>query len=266
VKIPFYHVDAFADTPFAGNPAAVCPLEAWLSDATLQAIAAEHNLSETAFYIARGTHYELRWFTPEVEIDLCGHATVASAHVIFDVRRENSGTHVTFQSMSGELAVDRVLEQGSPLYALDFPARPPQPCNAPVDLVAALGAAPQEVLAARDYMCVYGSEDEVVTLKPDLAKIAALDRFAVIVTAPGKDCDFVSRFFAPAKGVNEDPVTGSAHCTLIPYWSARLGKTELFARQRSRRGGELWCRYRGDRVSIAGRAVMYSEGVIELEQ
>jgi len=265
MRIPFYHVDAFASRPFAGNPAAVCPLEAWLSDATLQAIAAEHNLSETAFYVARGTHYELRWFTPEVEVDLCGHATVGSAHVIFDVRRENSGTRVTFQSKSGELGVERTLEQGSPLYALDFPARPPQPCDAPPGLIAALGATPREVLAARDLLCVFGSEDEVLALKPDFAKIAALDHFAVIVTAPGKDCDFVSRFFAPAKGINEDPVTGSAHCTLIPYWSARLGKTELFARQRSQRGGELWCRHRGDRVSIAGRAVLYSEGVIELE-
>jgi len=181
------------------------------------------------------------------------------------VRRENSGTRVTFQSMSGELGVDRSLEQGSPLYALDFPARPPQPCDAPGDLIGALRATPRQVLAARDYLCVFGSEDEVLALQPDFAKMATLDRFAVIVTAPGKDCDFVSRFFAPAKGINEDPVTGSAHCTLIPYWSARLGKTELFARQRSRRGGELWCRHRGDRVSIAGRAVMYSEGVIELE-
>ena len=265
MRIPFYHVDAFADRPFAGNPAAVCPLEEWLSDATMQAIAAEHNLSETAFYVARGTHYDLRWFTPEVEIDLCGHATVASAHVIFDVLRENSGTRVTFQSMSGELAVERSLEQGSPLYSLDFPARPAQACDAPAGLAAALGATPQAILAARDYLCVFGNEDEVVALKPDFAKMAMLDRFAVIVTAPGKDCDFVSRFFAPAKGVNEDPVTGSAHCTLIPYWSARLRKTDLFARQRSRRGGELWCRYRGDRVSIAGRAVLYSKGVIELE-
>jgi len=148
MRIPFYHVDAFAGRPFAGNPAAVCPLESWLSDATLQAIAAEHNLSETAFYVARGAHYELRWFTPEVEVDLCGHATVASAHVIFDVRRENSGTRVTFQSKSGELGVDRSLEQGSPLYALDFPARPPQPCQAPPGLIAGLGAAPQAVLGA----------------------------------------------------------------------------------------------------------------------
>jgi PhzF family phenazine biosynthesis protein len=265
MRIPVYHVDAFASRPFEGNPAAVCPLEEWLSDATLQAIAAEHNLSETAFYVAGAGHYDLRWFTPEVEVDLCGHATLASAHVIFDVRRENSANRITFQSMSGELGVDRSLEQGSPLYALDFPARPPQPCEIAPELIQALGATPESVLAARDYLCVFGSEDEVTALRPDFAKLAALDRFALIVTAAGKDCDFVSRFFAPAKGVDEDPVTGSAHCTLIPYWAERLGKTELFARQRSRRGGELWCRHRGDRVSIAGRATMYSEGIIELE-
>jgi len=264
MRIPFYHVDAFAGRPFAGNPAAVCPLEAWLSDATLQAIAAEHNLSETAFYVARGTHYELRWFTPEVEIDLCGHATVASAHVIFDVRRENSGTRVTFQSMSGELGVDRSLEQGSPLYALDFPARPPQPCDAPGDLIGALRATPRQVLAARDYLCVFGSEDEVLALKPDFAKMATLDRFAVIVTAPGKDCDFVSRFFAPGAGVPEDPVTGSAHSTLIPYWSARLGKTKLYARQLSQRRGELFCEMRGERVGIGGHARLYSRAQLEI--
>lgn len=264
MKIPFYHVDAFASRPFEGNPAAVCPLESWLPDATLQAIAAEHNLSETAFYVRNGPHYELRWFTPEVEVDLCGHATVASAHVIFDVRREIAGTRVTFKSKSGELAVDKTPQNGSTLYTLDFPARPPQACTAPPGLNQALGATPQSVLAARDYMCVFGSEDEVVALRPDMARLAALDRFAVIVTAPGKDCDFVSRFFAPAKGVPEDPVTGSAHCTMIPYWAERLGKTELFARQRSRRGGDLWCQHRGDRVSMAGRALKYSEGTIEL--
>jgi PhzF family phenazine biosynthesis protein len=264
MKIPVYHVDAFASRPFQGNPAAICPLETWLPDATLQAIAGEHNLSETAFYVRRGAHYELRWFTPAVEVDLCGHATVASAHVIFDVRRENGGNRVTFQSKSGELGVDRSSTNGQSLYALDFPSRPPQACPASPDLNRALGAVPQEVLAARDYMCVLGSEDEVLALKPDMAQVAALDCFAVIVTAPGKDCDFVSRFFAPAKGVDEDPVTGSAHCTLIPYWAERLGKTTLFARQRSRRGGELWCELRGDRVSIAGRAVKFSEGTIDL--
>ncbi len=265
MKIPVYHVDAFASQPFKGNPAAICPLEAWLPDATLQAIAGEHNLSETAYYVARGTHYELRWFTPAVEVDLCGHATVASAHVIFDLRHEVEGKRVRFQSKSGELGVERMSEGGHVIYALDFPSRPPQPVPASPALEEALGAVPQQVLKARDYLCVFGSEDEVLALKPDMAKLAALDCFAVIVTAPGKDCDFASRFFAPAKGVDEDPVTGSAHCTLIPYWAARLGKTKLFARQRSRRGGELWCELRGDRVSIAGRAVKFSEGAIELE-
>ena len=163
------------------------------------------------------------------------------------------------------LGVERISENGHVLYALDFPSRPPQPVPASPDLEQALGAVPQQVLKARDYLCVFGSEDEAMALKPDMAKLAALDCFAAIVTAPGKDCDFVSRFFAPAKGVDEDPVTGSAHCTLIPYWAERLGKTKLFARQRSQRGGELWCELRGDRVSIAGRAVKFSEGTIELE-
>ena len=265
MKIPVYHVDAFASRPFEGNPAAICPLESWLPDATLQAIASEHNLSETAYYVPRDGHYELRWFTPKVEVDLCGHATVASAHVIFDQRREVAENRLTFKSKSGDLGVDRILENGTVLYALDFPSRPPQPVAASPALEQALGAVPQQVLKARDYLCVFESEDAMLALKPDMAKLAALECFAVIVTAPGMDCDFVSRFFAPAKGVDEDPVTGSAHCTLIPYWAERLRKTKLFARQRSRRGGELWCEHRGDRVSIAGRAVKFSEGTIELE-
>jgi predicted PhzF superfamily epimerase YddE/YHI9 len=190
---------------------------------------------------------------------------MATAHVILDLRREVSANRVTFQSKSGELGVDRISDNGDVLYTLDFPARPPQPVAAYPALEQALGAVPQQVFKARDYLCVFGSEDEVLALKPDMGKLAALECFAVIVTAPGKDCDFVSRFFAPAKGVDEDPVTGSAHCTLIPYWAERLGKTKLFARQRSQRGGELWCEHRGDRVSIAGRAVKFSEGMIELE-
>ena len=266
MRIPVYHLDAFASRPFEGNPAAVCPLDSWLPDATLQAIAAEHNLAETAFYIPRGEWFDLRWFTPEVEVDLCGHATVASARVILDVRRESAGPRVRFQSKSGELAVDKDGDR----YTLDFPALPPQPLPAgspaPAALAEALGAAPQTVLAARDYFCVFASEEEVLRLKPDMAAIAALDRFAVIVTAPGTDCDFVSRFFAPSKGVPEDPVTGSAHCSLIPYWAGRLGKTKLFARQRSRRGGEIWCEHRGERVGISGHAVLYSQGAIELPE
>ena len=260
MRIPVYHVDAFSSRPFGGNPAAVCPLDAWLPDATLQAIAGEHNLSETAFYVPNGGSYRLRWFTPQTEVDLCGHATVATAHVIFAVRRESSAARVVFQSQSGELAV----AHDDNLYTLDFPARPPQACAVPENLAAALGKDPHTVLAARDYLCVFGSEDDVIALQPDMAAVAALDRFAVIATAPGTDCDFVSRFFAPAKGVPEDPVTGSAHCTLIPYWAERLGKSTLFARQRSRRGGELWCANLGDRVGISGRAVTYSEGVIEI--
>jgi PhzF family phenazine biosynthesis protein len=261
MKIPLYHIDAFAKRPFEGNPAAICPLDAWLPDGTLQSIAAEHNLSETAFYVARGDEYELRWFTPAVEVDLCGHATLASAYVILTVRREQPGPRVTFHSKSGPLVVER----DGDLYALDFPSRSPQPCAVPPTLSRALGAEPESVLAARDYLCVFRSEQDVMALKPDMETLAALDRFAVIATAPGSNCDFVSRFFAPSKGVPEDPVTGSAHCTLIPYWAARLGKTKLFARQCSRRGGELWCELREERVRIAGRAVKYSEGVIELQ-
>ena len=260
MRIPFYHVDAFASRPFEGNPAAVCPLDSWLPDAKLQAIAGEHNLSETAFYVREGDGYRLRWFTPEVEVELCGHATVATAHVILNVRKESSASRVIFKSLSGDLAVDR----DDNLFTLDFPSRPPKECTAPSNLASALGAAPRTVLAGRDYFCVFDHEDQVLALKPDMAAVAAFDRFAVIVTAPGTDCDFVSRFFAPAKGVPEDPVTGSAHCSLIPYWAQRLAKNTLFARQRSRRGGELWCADRGDRVSIAGRAVTYSEGVIDL--
>jgi PhzF family phenazine biosynthesis protein len=261
MKIPLYHVDAFADRPFAGNPAAICPLEKWLPDEIMQSIAAENNLSETAFYVRHGGAYDLRWFTPAVEVDLCGHATLASACVILDIRCETPDSRVVFQTKSGELAVERDGE----LYALDFPSRPPQPCTVHPGLAEALGAAPKKVLAARDYLCVFESEEQVMALAPDMAKLAEMDRFAVIVTAPGSDCDFVSRFFAPSNGVPEDPVTGSAHCTLIPYWAEQLGKTKLFARQRSRRGGELWCELRGERVRIAGRAARYMQGVIEFD-
>ena len=261
MKIPLYQVDAFAGRPFAGNPAAICPLEKWLPDETLQSIATENNLSETAFYVRDGAEYELRWLTPAVEVDLCGHATLASACVILEIRREIAGPRVVFQTKSGELAVER----DGDLYALDFPSRPAKPCAAQPGLAEALGAGPKMVLAARDYLCVYESEEQVAGLAPNMAKLAELDRFAVIVTAPGRDCDFVSRFFAPSKGVPEDPVTGSAHCTLIPYWAEQLGKTKLFARQISRRGGELWCELRGERVRIAGRAARYMQGVIEID-
>lgn len=259
--IPLYQVDAFTRRPFGGNPAAICPLERWLPDATLQAIAAENNLSETAYYIPNGASYDLRWFTPTVEVDLCGHATLAAAYVIWAIRRESSAARLKFQSRSGELAVERDGDR----YAMDFPALPAAECAVDPGLVAALGARPKVVLGARDYLCVFDSEDEVRALAPSMEKLAAIDRFAVIATAPGRDCDFVSRFFAPAQGVPEDPVTGSAHCTLTPYWSRRLGKKQLFARQVSRRGGEIWCEDRGKRVRIAGHAVKVMEGQIEVE-
>jgi PhzF family phenazine biosynthesis protein len=261
MRLPIYQVDAFTDRLFGGNPAAICPLEHWLPDATMQGIAAENNLSETAFFVREGNEYAVRWFTPAVEVDLCGHATLASAYVIFHLL-EPGRERVAFRTMkAGKLAVTR---QGDEL-ALDFPAWPPQPVEAPPALAAALGKAPSVVLAARDYLVVYERAEDVATLAPDLAAVAALDRFAVIVTAPGEgDVDFVSRFFAPARGVPEDPVTGSAHCTLTPYWAARLGKSRLSARQLSHRGGRLTCTLAGDRVSIAGRAVLYLEGTITL--
>jgi len=258
MNVPIYQVDAFTGKLFGGNPAAVCPLSEWLPDATLQSIAAENNLAETAFYIRKNGGFHIRWFTPGVEVDLCGHATLAAAHVIMELRKEAKQGRVSFDSKSGELIVTRESE----LYALDFPARPPAETTFDEKLFDALGAKPKLVLGARDYLCVFDTEAEVRAVKPNMEKLAAIDRFATIITAPGTDCDFVSRFFAPAKGVPEDPVTGSAHCTLIPYWASRLGKTKLFARQVSPRGGELWCEHRGERVTIAGRAVKYLEGTI----
>jgi PhzF family phenazine biosynthesis protein len=261
MRIPLYQVDAFSDRPFAGNPAAICPLEAWLPDNVMQAIAAENNLSETAFFVAEGGGYRLRWFTPATEVELCGHATLASADVIFRFLRPEL-REIRFETQqAGPLTVTR----DGDLLALDFPSRPPGPCVAPEALGPALGRPPAAVLAARDYLAVYETPEDIAALTPDFAAIATLDRFAVIVTAPGRgDVDFVSRFFAPARGVNEDPVTGSAHCTLIPYWADRLGKTRLQARQLSKRGGALTCALRGDRVTIAGRAALYLTGTIEI--
>lgn len=257
MNVPIYQVDAFASKLFAGNPAAICPLEDWLPDSTMQSIAAENNLAETAFYVVKNGNYHLRWFTPGFEIDLCGHATLATAHVVMELRREVTG-RVAFATKSGELVVTR----DGDLYAMDFPARSPVEIPANAALVEALGAKPKQIMAARDYFCIFETEAEVRAVTPDMNKLAALEKFGTIVTAPGTDCDFVSRFFAPAAGVPEDPVTGSAHCTLIPYWAARLGKTKMFARQVSARGGELWCEHRGERVTMAGRAVKYLEGTI----
>jgi PhzF family phenazine biosynthesis protein len=266
MELPIYQIDAFAAAAFRGNPAAVCPLERWLPEETMQAIAAENNLAETAFYVREGDRYGLRWFTPTVEVDLCGHATLATAAVILEIRREIEGARVTFDSKSGELAVEREGE----MYALDFPSRPPKEFPAEPAIEAALRAKPSAMLEAQDCLCVFDTEQEVRLLDPDMALLAATGRFAFIATAPGSatgqssDCDFVSRFFAPLQGIPEDPVTGRAHTVLIPYWSARLGKKQMFARQISRRGGELWCEDRGARVKIAGRAIKYLEGRITI--
>jgi PhzF family phenazine biosynthesis protein len=257
--LPIFQVDAFSSRVFKGNPAAVCPLDEWLPDDTLQSIAAENNLAETAYFVRNNGHFDLRWFTPACEVDLCGHATLASAHVLFHELKE-PGQVLRFQTKSGEL---RVARDGD-LLALDFPSRPPQPVQPCPGLLEALGGNPVEVLAAQDYLVRYGGEDEIRALKPNMYGLMDIDRFAVIVTAPGKATDFVSRFFAPAKGVPEDPVTGRAHTTLIPYWAAKLGKTELHARQVSPRSGDLYCKLNGDRVEIAGHTALYLRGEINI--
>jgi predicted PhzF superfamily epimerase YddE/YHI9 len=257
VRLSIHQVDAFTSRLFGGNPAAVVLLDAWLPEGVMQAIAAENNLAETAFVIPHERCAPLRWFTPTIEVDLCGHATLATAFVLFEHHRPDA-REVSFETRSGVLTVWR---DGGRL-SLDLPARPGRRIGVSPEVVAALGAAPNEALEARDLMVVFGSEADVRGLTPDMAGIAALDAFAVIVTAPGDDVDFVSRFFAPRAGIPEDPVTGSAHCTLAPYWAARLGRTVLAARQVSARGGELECEHRGDRVVISGRCVEYLRGSI----
>jgi predicted PhzF superfamily epimerase YddE/YHI9 len=287
MKLPYYEVSAFTTNPFGGNPAGVCPLDAWLPDVLLQGIAANNNLAETAFVVpcaqvsaaqipsprpsprlggeretetcggSSGSEFELRWFTPTMEMDLCGHATLAAASVLFD-ERGLRGNEVRFHSRSGLLTVSR----DEDLLTLDFPSRPPILSVVLEVLVRGLGATPEKVFKARDYLAVFASEAEVRALKPDFAMLKTLDCLGIIATAPGDDCDFVSRFFAPGAGVDEDPVTGSAHCTLIPFWAQHLGKTKLFARQVSPRGGELFCELLGARVRIGGRATLYLHGEI----
>jgi len=261
MRIPYYQVDAFTARAFAGNPAGVCVLQQWLPDVVLQKIAAENNLSETAFFTKEDDFFNLRWFTPAVEVDLCGHATLAAAFVLFN-ELGHGGDAVKFQSRSGWLIAARRAD----LVELDFPARPPLLCSAPDDLIRGLGRQPHEVLRARDYFAVFDSEADVAALAPDIESLARLDCLGIIATARGDSADFVSRFFAPSAGVPEDPVTGSAHCSLIPYWAEKFGKTELFGRQISRRGGELYCQHRGERVGIGGRAVIYSRAELDVPE
>ncbi|MCM8738026.1 PhzF family phenazine biosynthesis protein [Azospirillum sp. A1-3] len=265
MRLPIYQVDAFTDRVFAGNPAAVVPLESWLPDAQMLAIAAENNLAETAFFVRNGEGatggYELRWFTPAVEVDLCGHATLATAFVISTILEPGRERMDFATRQAGTLTVTRDGDR----YTLDFPNRPAKPAErVDPNLLAALGGpAPAAILSGRDYLVVYESADAVRALAPDMALLSKLDLFAVCVTAPGEDgIDFVSRLFAPAQGIPEDPVTGSTHCMLTPYWAERLGKSVLTARQVSARGGDLLCELAGDRVKIGGQAVLYLEGSI----
>jgi PhzF family phenazine biosynthesis protein len=260
MRIPIYHIDAFANRVFAGNPAAVCPLEEWLEDSVMQAIAQENNLSETAFFVPEEHGYRIRWFTPVAEVDLCGHATLAAAFVIFNYG-DTSCSQITFRSRSGKLTV--VKERG--LLSMDFPSQPPVPCEAPKELVDGLGKEPLEVLCSEDYLAVFSSENDLIELNPDMGILRKVGLRGVIVTAQGKRVDFVSRFFAPKLGVDEDPVTGSSHCALTPYWANKLNKKELHAHQVSQRGGELFCRDCGHRVTISGRAVKFMEGSITIE-
>jgi PhzF family phenazine biosynthesis protein len=259
MQLPLYHIDAFSANAFGGNPAAVCPLPSWIDDRLMQSIAAENNLAETAFFAPTSAGYDIRWFTPTDEVELCGHATLASAHVIFE--HLNRGLQsVTFGSKSGPLRVDRRAD----LLVLDFPALVPAPRAPMPELAAALGAKPVEMLEAKSLLAVFASERDVLSLKPDFDAMRRLDTFGVIVTAPGVSVDFVSRFFAPRVGVPEDPATGSAHCTLTPFWAARLGKHTLHARQVSARGGELFCELAGDRVKIGGHVTPYLAGSIDV--
>jgi PhzF family phenazine biosynthesis protein len=255
-----FKLDAFTHQAFGGNPAAVMLLEAFAPDALLQSIAAENNLSETAFLVGGDGQYHLRWFTPLVEVPLCGHATLASAAVVLE-RLEPGRTEVTFQTASGALRVSRA-PRG---YLMDFPARPTHRVTPPAALAHALGVRPIEVRAdAINYLAVLADEQSVRTLAPDIAAIGALDLLGVIVTARGSgEYDCVSRYFTPARGVAEDPVTGSAHCALAPYWAETLGKTHLRAYQASRRGGALHCRVRDNRVELEGECVFYLEGIVQ---
>lgn len=262
MKLKQYQVDAFTSRAFEGNPAAVCPLESWLNDELLQAIAAENNLSETAFFVPTEQGYALRWFTPNQEVDLCGHATLATAHILFETLGYTSPV-ITFETRSGALHVKR----NGLLLEMDFPASMLAPCAVPEQLVKALGQQPTEVLAAEDYVAVFDDEAIVRAITPNWALLSELDLRGVIITAPGAQTeacpvDFVSRMFAPKYGIPEDPVTGSAHCELAPYWAARLGKTRLNARQVSKRGGSLTCEVTASRVILSGQAVTFMEADI----
>jgi PhzF family phenazine biosynthesis protein len=260
MQIPLYHVDAFADTLFTGNPAAVCPLDEWLTDEVMQKVAFENNLAETAFFVRNADGFDIRWFTPLVEVDLCGHATLASAHVIFNHLGWDHNS-INFMSRSGKLTVTREGE----MIILNFPADIIQHTEPSEMLLKSLNVVPLESYSGKtDFMIVLASQKEVELLDPDFELMKKSGGRGVIVTAKGETVDFVSRFFGPQVGVNEDPVTGSAHTTLTPYWSKKLGKKELTALQLSKRKGRLWCKDLGERIEIAGQAVTYMIGSIKI--
>ncbi len=262
MKLPIYQIDAFADRVFSGNPAAVCPLEAWLDDTLMQHIAAENNLAETAFLVKSDNHYEIRWFTPETEVDLCGHATLASASMLFTHFEPGANLLSFYSPRSGLLSVEKGKDG---LLSLDFPADPPKEVAPVKALEEAIGGSPIQTLKGKtDYLLIYKDQQTIENLSPNFFLLNKVNARGVIVSAKGEQVDFVSRFFAPQAGINEDPVTGSAHTTLIPYWSGQLKKNRLSARQLSKRGGSLQCEALGDRVKISGKAVPYLTGEITI--
>ncbi|MBL7699018.1 MAG: PhzF family phenazine biosynthesis protein [Chitinophagaceae bacterium] len=262
MKLKIYQLDAFTNKLFSGNPAAVCPLEKWLPDEKLQAIAAENNLAETAFYVKQNDQYEIRWFTPAVEVDLCGHATLASAKVLYDFENYNKKEVIFFSPRSGILKVTRNGE----MYTLDFPADKYERVELSAQIIACFDSQPLEAYKGKtDLMLVFNTEEEIKKIIPDLNAMMKLKVRGIIITSPGTESDFVSRFFAPQSGVNEDPVTGSAHTTLTPYWAQKTGKSELTAIQLSARKGFLTCAHLGDRVKISGQGVTYLQGEITVE-
>jgi len=259
VKLSVYQIDAFAEKPFEGNSAAVIPLDDWLPDSLMQSIAEENNLAETAFFVQNDSGFNIRWFTPTKEVKLCGHATLASAFVLFNFLGYESNS-ITFNSLSGPLSVTR----SGDLLTLDFPTQKPEKCVAPAKLVEGLGLMPIECYMNEDYVAVFDNENEISHITPNHSHLEQLDLRGVIVTAPSSKYDFVARFFAPKFGIPEDPVTGSAYTQLVPYWTERIGKSKLRAKQISPRGGKLICELKGDRVLISGSAVMYMKGEVEI--
>ncbi|PCJ17555.1 MAG: isomerase [SAR86 cluster bacterium] len=259
MKLDIYQIDAFANKVFEGNPAAICPLQEWLPDDVMQALAAENNLSETAFFVPNGDSYDLRWFTPGTEVDLCGHATLASAYTLFEIL-DYVGEEIRFNTKSGVLTVARSGEY----LRMNFPAQPPVPCETPSQIVEAFSQEPSECLKFADVIAVFDSEEAVREADPDMVLLEQIDCRGIIITAQAKDYDFIARWFGPRTGISEDPVTGSAFTQLVPYWAERLNKTSFSAKQVSQRGGEVQCELDGDRVIIAGKAVKYMQGTVDI--